>query len=51
MQGSSNNKLICQYTEKEVERHLNERIQSIEDGKAVLISNNEVKAHIKAMFL
>ena len=40
----------CCYTEEEVERLLNERMQSIEDGTAEFVSHDEVKARIKAMF-
>lgn len=39
----------CCYTEEEVDRLLNERIKSIEDGTAELVSNEEVKARIKAL--
>ncbi len=39
----------CCYTEEEVERLLNERMQSIEDGTAEFVSHDEVKARIKAM--
>ena len=39
----------CCYTEEEVERLLNERMQSIEDGTAEFVSHNEVKARIKEM--
>ena len=41
----------CCYTEEEVERLLNERMQSIEDGTAEFVSHNEVKARIKAMLV
>lgn len=39
----------CCYTEEEVEKLIAERIQSIEDDTAELVSNDEVKAHIKAI--
>ena len=39
----------CCYTEDEVERLLEERMQSIEDGSVELVSNDDVKAHIKAL--
>ena len=39
----------CCYTEEEVERLLAERMQSIADGTAELVSHDEVKARIKAM--
>ena len=39
----------CYYTEDEVERLLNERLQNIEDGTAEFVSHDEVKARIKAM--
>lgn len=39
----------CCYTEEEIERLLNERMQSIENGTAELVSNDEVKARIKAL--
>ena len=39
----------CCYTEEEVERLLNERMKSIEDGTAELVSHDEVKARIKAI--
>ena len=39
----------CCYSEEEIERLLNERMQSIEDGTAELVSHDEVKARIKAM--
>lgn len=41
--------LPCCYTEEEVERLLNERMQSIEDGTAEFVSHDEVKARIKAI--
>ena len=41
--------LPCCYTEEEVERLINERMQSIEDGTAEFVSHDEVKARIKAM--
>lgn len=39
----------CCYTKEEVEKLLNERLQSIEDGTAEFVSHDEVKARIKAM--
>ena len=39
----------CCYTEEEVERLLNERLQSIENGTAEFVAHDEVKARIKAM--
>ena len=39
----------CCYTEEEVEKLIAERMQSIEDGTAELVSNDEVKARIKAI--
>ena len=39
----------CCYTEEEVERLLAERMQSIADGTAELVSQDEVKARIKAL--
>ncbi len=39
----------CCYSEEEVEKLLNERMQSIEDGTAEFVSHDEVKARIKAM--
>ncbi len=39
----------CNYTVEEVERLLNERMQSIEDGTAEFVSHDEVKARIKVM--
>lgn len=37
------------YTEEEVEKLLNERMQSIEDETADFVSHDEVKARIKEM--
>lgn len=39
----------CCYTEEEVERLLAERMQSIADGTAEMVSHDEVKARIKAI--
>lgn len=39
----------CCYTAEEVERLLVERMQSIADGTAEMVSHDEVKARIKAM--
>ena len=39
----------CCYSDEELETLLNQRMQSIENGTAELISHNEVKARIKAM--
>ena len=39
----------CCYDEEEVEKLIAERMQSIDDGIAELVSNDEVKAHIKAI--
>jgi len=39
----------CCYTEEEVEKLLAERMQSIEDGTAEMVSHDEVKARIKAI--
>lgn len=39
----------CCYTEEEVERLLAERMQSIADGTAEMVSHDEVKARIKAL--
>ena len=39
----------CCYTEEEVEKLIAERMQSIEDGTAELVNNEEVKARIKAI--
>ena len=39
----------CCYTEEEMEKLIAERMQSIEDDTAELASNDEVKAHIKAI--
>lgn len=39
----------CCYNEEEVERLLNERMQSIKDETAEFVSHDEVKARIKAM--
>lgn len=39
----------CCYTEEEVEKLLAERMQSIANGTAEMVSHNEVKARIKAM--
>ena len=39
----------CCYTEEEVEKLIAERMQSIKDGTAELVSNDEVKARIKAI--
>ena len=36
----------CCYTEEEVERLLNERMQSIENGTAEFVSHDEVKARL-----
>ena len=41
--------LPCCYTEEEVEKLIAERMQSIENGTAELVSNDEVKARIKAI--
>lgn len=46
---NNNDRPPCCYTEEEVERLLNERLQSIEDGTAEFVSHDEVKARIKAM--
>lgn len=39
----------CCYAEEEVEKLLAERMQSIVDGTAEMVSHDEVKARIKAM--
>lgn len=39
----------CCFTEEEVEKLIAERMQSIDDGTAELVSNDEVKARIKAI--
>lgn len=39
----------CCYNEEEVERLLNERMQSNKDETAEFVSHDEVKARIKAM--
>ena len=39
----------CCYTEEEVEKLIAERMKSIDDGTAELVSNDEVKARIKAI--
>lgn len=39
----------CCYTEEEVERLLNERMQSIKDETAEFVSHDEVKTRIKEM--
>ena len=47
--GKSATTLPCCYTEEEVEKLLSERMQSIADGTAEMVSHDEVKARIKAM--
>ena len=39
----------CRYSEAEVEKLLNERMNAIENGTAEFVSHEEVKARIKAM--